>query len=201
MSPPAAMSQTIEAKAFLERVSSLPKCPGVSLDEVLAPSIQDESELRKLFATCKTNPRLSNPLVGLVDVFNAPVDIRTTRARVVKDEDDLAGRYVMPLSEAQRRKEGAPAMVGDLDEFKKNWSVFTENSLSQLTDWNNVVAAGGSVLACLSPLPDHAKVSKRSIRKHYHSVSYPTSDIDLFLWGLTSEQVCTHKIKRRSNAN
>ena len=55
---------------------------------------------------------------------------------MVKDEDDLAGRYVMPLSDAQRRKEGASAMVSasDLDEFKKNWSLFTENSLSQLAD-------------------------------------------------------------------
>ena len=117
MSPPATMSQTIEARAFLERVSSLPKGPGVSLDEMLAPSIQDETELRKLLATCKTNPRLPDPLAGLVDVFNAVVDIRTIRARVVEDEDDIAGRYVMPLSEAQRRKEGPPP-----------WSVIWTNS-------------------------------------------------------------------------
>jgi hypothetical protein len=75
-----------------------------------------------------------------------------------------------------------------LEEFKKNWDIFTEGSLSQFIEWNNVVAAGGPVLACLLPFEDAAKVSKRSIRKHYHSEAYPTSDINLFLWGLTPER-------------
>lgn len=180
------MAQTQEASAFLKRISLF---PDVSLDNVLESSIQDESVLRRLFATDKSNARLSDPYVGLVDIFNAPADIRTTRARVVKDEGDLNAQYVMPLSKSMRREEGSPSMVADLKEFKKNWSIFTENSLSQLLDWNNVIAAGGSVLACLAPLPDHAKVSKRAIRKHYHNSEYPTSDVDLFLWGLTPESV------------
>ncbi|KAF7354601.1 Ankyrin repeat protein [Mycena sanguinolenta] len=183
-----ARTQTPEAQSFIQRVLGLPAGPGVPLDPVLEPSLEDETELRRLFATEKTHARLSNPLVGLVDVFDAPVELRTTRARVVKDETDLSAKYVMPLSELNRRKEGTPSMVSDLDEFKKNWGVFSEGSLSQLLDWNNVVAAGGSVLACLTPLSDVAKVSKRSMRKYYHSAAYPTSDVDLFLWGLTPEQ-------------
>lgn len=183
------MRQTPEAEAFLNRIISLPNGPGISLNEALQPSLDDEAELRKLYATDKTNVRLNDPLVGLVDVFNAPADIRTTRARVVKDDQDLSAKYVMPLSETNRRKEGAASMVNDLEEFQKNWSIFTEGSLSQLLDWNNVVAAGGSVLACLAPLSDAAKESKRSIRKYYHSVAYPTSDVDLFLWGMNAEQV------------
>ncbi|TFK59821.1 ankyrin, partial [Pluteus cervinus] len=159
-----------------------------SLDEALQPSLDDEADLRKLFATDKGNARLQNPYVGLVDVFGAPVDIRTTRARVVKDEEDWSAKYVLPLTEEQRRKEGTPCMAENFEEFKKNWALFTEGSLSQLVDWNNVVAAGGSVHACLSPLSAEQKASKRSIRKHYHAVAYPTSDVDLFLWGLTPEQ-------------
>jgi hypothetical protein len=182
------MSQTSEANAFIQRITALPPGPGVSLDGALQPSLDDEAELRRLFATDKTNTRLANPYVGLVDVFNAPIEIRTTRARVAKDEVDLSAQYVRPLSDTKRRKEGTPATVFDLNEFKKNWGVFTENSLSQLFDWNNVVAAGGAVLACLSPLPDHASVSKRAIRKYFHSAAYPTSDVDIFLWGLTPEQ-------------
>ncbi|KAJ7499894.1 ankyrin repeat protein, partial [Mycena latifolia] len=180
--------QSPEAQSFLQRVLGLPKGPGALLDPVLKPSLDDETELRRLFATNKAHPRLNSPYVGLVDVFDAPADIRTTRARVVKDETDLSAQYVMPLSEINRRKEGSPSMVADIDEFKKNWGVFSEGSLSQLLDWNNVVAAGGAVLACLTPLSDAAKVSKRSMRKYYHSAAYPTSDVDLFLWGLTSEQ-------------
>ncbi|KAL0574269.1 hypothetical protein V5O48_007677 [Marasmius crinis-equi] len=182
------MSQTPEAQSFLQRVQSLPKGPGVSLDDVLQPSLDDETELRKLFATEKQNTRLNDKHVGLVDVFDAPGDIRTIRARVVKDEEDLSAKYVMPLLENERKKEGEPCMVSDLEEFRKNWSVFTEGSLSQLLDWNNVVAAGGSVLACLTPLPEEAKASKRAIRKYYHNNAYPTSDVDLFLYGMTPEQ-------------
>ena len=183
------MVQTAEAQAFLTRIASLPKGPGVDLDVVLQPSLDDEAELRRLLATDRFNPRLSNPYVGLVDVFEAPSDIRITRARVIKDDQDLNAKHVMPLVEDRRRKEADPCMVGDLDEFKKNWNIFSEGSLSQLTNWNNVIAAGGSVLACLAPLSDENKASKRAVRKHYHSAAYPTSEIDLFLWGLTPEQV------------
>ncbi|KAF7300964.1 Ankyrin repeat protein [Mycena indigotica] len=180
------MAQTPEAEAFIQRVLSTPHQPGASLDPLLQPSLDDETDLRRLFATDKANPRLSDPYVGLVDVFAAPVDIRTTRARVVNT--DLNTKYVMPLSDQNRRSDGEPSMVTDIDEFKKNWGVFSEGSLSQLLDWNNVVAAGGSVLACLTPLSPEAKASKRAIRKYYHSAAYPTSDVDLFLWGLTPEQ-------------
>ncbi|KAF5379121.1 hypothetical protein D9615_005879 [Tricholomella constricta] len=186
------MRQTPEAEAFLNRIISLPKGPGISLDEALQPSLDDEAELRKLFATDKNHVRLNDPLVGLVDVFDAPADIRTTRARIVKDDQELSAKYVMPLSEVNRRKEGSPNMVNDLEEFQRNWSIFTEGSLSQLLDWNNVVAAGGAVLACLTPLSDASKESKRSIRKYYHSAAYPSSDVDLFLWGMNAEQASPH---------
>ncbi|KAH9949864.1 ankyrin [Amylocystis lapponica] len=184
------MPQTPEAEAFLRRVSHLP--PGAeafdALSNALQPSLDDEAELRKLFATDKTNPRLKDIHVGLVDIFDAPQDIRTTRARVPKYEDDLIAKHIMPLSEERRRKDGAPAIVETLDEFKQNWAIFSEGSLSQLLDWNNVVAAGGSAQACLNPVPESAKVSKRALRKHFHTNAYPTSDVDLFLYGLTPEQ-------------
>ncbi|PFH47157.1 hypothetical protein AMATHDRAFT_68340 [Amanita thiersii Skay4041] len=186
------MVHTAEAEAFLSRIEALPGGLGVSLDEVLKPSLEDEAELRRLFATDRGNQRLSDPYVGLVDVFAAPASIRTTRARVVNvdqpDEGDLNAKHVMPLAAEKRRKEGEPCMVADLAEFKKNWAVLTEGSLSQLVDWNNVVAAGGSVLACLMPLAEEDKVSKRAMRKFYHAAAYPTSDVDLFLWGMTPEE-------------
>ncbi|KAF7790774.1 hypothetical protein EIP86_001731 [Pleurotus ostreatoroseus] len=182
------MPQNAEAAAFLARVVGLPPGPGVSLDAVLQPSLDDEAQLRKMFAQDKANARLDNPHVGLVDIFEAPGDIRVTRARVVQDEHDLSAKYIMPLTDEQRRKDGAPCMVENLDEFKRNWAIFTEGSLSQLTNWNNVVAAGGAIQACLSPVHDDYKVSKRALRKHFHSHSYPTSDVDLFLYGLTPEQ-------------
>ncbi|KAJ7167928.1 ankyrin repeat protein [Mycena filopes] len=176
-------TQTLEAQVFIDRVLSLPDDPGTPLDPTLQTSLDDEAELRRLFAQDRTNVRLQNPYVGLVDVSCAPDRIQTTRARIVND--DLDAQYVMPLSETVRRPDGTPSMASDLDEFKRNWSIFSEGSLSQLLNWDNVLAAGGSVLACLAPLPETARKSKRTIRKYYHSVAYPTSDVDLFLWGLT----------------
>ncbi|KAI0337566.1 ankyrin [Trametopsis cervina] len=179
------MSQTPEVNAFLARIEQLPAGPGVDLDTALRPSLDDEAELRRLFAQDKGNERLKNPHVGLVDLFDAPLAVRTTRARLVADEEDLTAKYIMPLSEDQRRKDGTPSMVQSLEEFKKNWAIFTEGSLSQLIDWNNVVAAGGAVQACLNPVPEKAKTSKRALRKHFHSYAYPASDVDLFLYGLS----------------
>lgn len=184
------MSQTAEAQSFLSRIARIPPGPDVfdALSSALQPSLDDEAVLRKLFATDKTNTRLTDIHVGLVDVFDAPADIRTTRARVVKDETDLSAKFILPLSREHRREDGAPAIVSSLDEFKKNWAIFTEGSLVQLLDWNNVVAAGGSVQACLAPLPNSAKVSRKALRKHFHTNAYPTSDVDLFLYGLSPEQ-------------
>lgn len=186
------MSQNKEASQFISRVVGLPKGP-VILDKVLQPSLDDEAELRKLFATDKGNARLRDIHVGLVDVFAAPSDIRTTRARVVKDDADRDAQHVMALTSSLRREEGSPAMVEDLGAFKKNWRVFTENSLSQLADWSNVIAAGGSVQACLMPLPKAATGSKRAMRKHFHDKAFPSSDVDIFLYGLTVEEA-EHKI-------
>ncbi|KAH9034042.1 hypothetical protein EDB83DRAFT_2296416 [Lactarius deliciosus] len=181
------MSQNKEAAQFLSRIATLPNGP-VSLDKVLQPSLDDEAELRKLFATDKGNVRLSDIHVGLVDVFAAPSDIRTTRARVVQDDADRDAQHIMALPSSLRREEGSPAMVENLEAFKKNWGIFTENSLSQLTDWSNVIAAGGSVQACLMPLPKAATGSKRAMRKYFHEKAFPSSDVDLFLYGLTVDE-------------
>ncbi|KAJ3734550.1 hypothetical protein DFJ43DRAFT_133831 [Lentinula guzmanii] len=182
------MPHNSEAQAFIDRVLALPKGPGVSLESALQPSLEDEAQLRRLFATEKDNSRLKDPYVGLVNVFDAPPEIRTIRARVVKDDEDLSAKYVMPLSPKDRKLEGTACIVPTSEEFQKNWVVFSEGCLQQLLNWNNVVAAGGSVLACLMPLPKEAKVSKRATRKYYHATAYPSSDVDLFLWGLTPEQ-------------
>jgi len=80
----------------------------------LQPSLNDEAELRnlKLSATDKTNLRLKMH-VGLVDAFAAPPDVRMTKARIVKDEQDLSAKYAMLWSGADRRQEGTPSTVTD----------------------------------------------------------------------------------------
>ncbi|KAF8328486.1 hypothetical protein F5887DRAFT_873273, partial [Amanita rubescens] len=69
----------------------------------------------------------------------------------------------MPVPEDKRRKEGESSVVSDLDEFKRNWSIFSEGSLSQLKDWNNVIAAvRDSVVTCVrtkNAISIHCKLS------------------------------------------
>ncbi|KAF8655203.1 hypothetical protein AX16_003235, partial [Volvariella volvacea WC 439] len=93
MTAPGSGNQTAEAQAFIRRVLALPQGPGVSLDDALQPSIDDEAELRRFWATDKANIRLQNPYVGLVDVFAAPKELRTIRARVVNDQQDLDAKH------------------------------------------------------------------------------------------------------------
>ncbi|PPQ73506.1 hypothetical protein CVT24_007652 [Panaeolus cyanescens] len=186
------MQSSTVVETFLSTVGTLQ--PGQSLDPILQPALDYESDLRKLFASDRQNGALSDRYVGLVDVFKAPDAIKTIRARSPATDEELNAKYVMPLTEKDRKKDGTPCIVPSLEEFQENWSIFTEGSLSQLKDWNNVVAAGGSVLACLMPLDEKTKESKRSIRKHYHTDVYPSSDVDLFLWGLNAEQA-EEKIK------
>ncbi|PPQ83597.1 hypothetical protein CVT25_006347, partial [Psilocybe cyanescens] len=133
--------------------------------------------------TDKKNARLSNPTSDLVDVFDAPATIRTIRARVVEGKQDLSAKYDMQVADDNRKLEGTPCTVADLEEFKKNWVIFTERSLSQPVNWNII-----AILSPRAPLSNCDTVSKRAIRKYYHSNAYPTSDVDLFLWGMTPDQ-------------
>lgn len=163
----------------------------VSLQDALNPCLKAEAELRRLFATERNNKLLDDPYVGLVDVYASNSEsesLRLTQARQVEGLSDHDAKYVFPLKKEQRRATKEPAMATSLDQFRASWNIFTEGALSQLTDWNNVVAAGGAVLASLLPLPERARGSKRAIRKYFHEETYSTSDIDLFLYDLTPEQ-------------
>ncbi|KAJ6520371.1 hypothetical protein C8R45DRAFT_58736 [Mycena sanguinolenta] len=186
------MPQNSEVEAFLQRVSSLPAdAPGSSLDEVLTPAIEIERELRYLFANEQSHERLADPHVGLVDVFDAPDAIRTTHARIVQNNEH-SKHCIMPIV-LGRRLEG-PCMIDELADFEKNWNIFTQGSLSKLSDWNNVVAAGGAIMACLQPLPQAINDLKRYVKLRYER-RYPSADIDLFLWGLSLEETVA-KIKQ-----
>ena len=179
-------NQNPEATAFIEQISALPWKPSLSLDAVLERSVLVEGRIRFLFATDRANNRLCDPYVGLVDVFDGPRIMRTTRARKVENNANLSAHHVMPLGQANRRKDGDPSTVAAAGDFQRNWTLFTEGMLE--LNWSNVIAAGGSVLSCLSPLPERMESSKAAIKHHYRSKAYATSDVDLFLWGLSPEQ-------------
>jgi hypothetical protein len=123
-------AQPAEGQAFLDRLRALPKTKGTSILPALEPSLKDESDLRKLFAQDKSNPRLTSPHVGLVDVFgDGTEDLIKIKERVFDSDEEKKGEYVMPLKEKVRLKDGEDATCGSLDEFKRLWGVFSEGEL------------------------------------------------------------------------
>lgn len=188
------------AQTFINHIASLPGTSKVTiasrnttLDAILAAAQDEETNLRRLFATKPNDPSLQDLTVGLVSVFDAstPLAVRLTRMRDVAklSDDERRESYVFPLSDEARRADGQHAMAYNLFEFERRWNVFTEGALSRLQNWNNVIAAGGAVLACLLPMDDGDGENRRSMRKYFHTKAYPSSDIDLFLYGLDSEEV------------
>ncbi|VDB96032.1 unnamed protein product [Peniophora sp. CBMAI 1063] len=167
-------AQDPEATAFLVRLAA------GDLDAAVGPALEYEAELRRLFAQDRSNRRLSDPYVGLVDVFACDPAVLDTQSRPTTNDKE----HIFPLKPSERRASGTPALATSLAEFQRNWSIFTEGALSQL-DWSNIVVAGGAVQACLAPLPEGADDSKKGLRKRFHeSDAYAGSDIDLFLYGL-----------------
>ncbi|KAF2849331.1 ankyrin repeat protein-like protein [Plenodomus tracheiphilus IPT5] len=117
------------------------------------------------------------------------------RARDLSIESEAERQcYLMPLTESNRKVNGAPAVVQSLKEFQTNFQLFSESSLVDM-DWSNVVVAGSAVVTSLLPVPPKHSSSKRALREYYHQKLAPASDVDLFLYGLTEEQA-VDKIKQ-----
>ncbi|KAI1126228.1 ankyrin repeat protein [Nemania abortiva] len=168
--------------------------PDTSMADLMKPYRQFEAKLREMYAQDRNNPALGDPYLNVLPLFTKDTPFIQTRARNLDLEtQDQKDQYIMPLPDDKRRPNGSPAVVESLKEFRHNFSVFSESSLSDM-DWDNVVAAGSSVVNCLLPVPPEYKKSKRALRQYYHEKFCPASDVDLFLYGLNEEQAI-QKIK------
>lgn len=176
---------------YIEDITQLPSDQGLSLDGILEKAVVGDRELRRLFALSPQDPRLHDLYLGLIDVFDIPASARRTRARpVTPASSDFSKYYVFPLPTDERRSHLMPSTVPTLEAFLECWEIFTHNVLSKMrpSTWQNVIVAGGSVLACLmAQRPQNT--SAEDINRFYLGGAWGTSDIDLFLWGLSPEQV------------
>ncbi|VUC26031.1 unnamed protein product [Clonostachys rosea] len=171
-----------------ELVKYIAQHPEQSMIEIMEPYRRYEAFLRKAFAKDQHNPQLDDPYVNVLPLFAGDTPPVTVRARDLDSEsDEEKSKYIMPLPEEKRRSSGSLATVPSLEDFRNNFSVFSEAALSGL-DWSNVVAAGSSVVNCLLPVPEAFSESKRTLREYYHDVFCPASDVDLFLYGLTHDE-------------
>ncbi|KAL2759135.1 hypothetical protein ACRALDRAFT_2058287 [Sodiomyces alcalophilus JCM 7366] len=182
-----------------ELVNYIADRPETPVDDIIKPYRQYENELRSIFAQDPKNPVLGKGHVNVLPLFNENTKKIVTRARDPASASQAEkDRYIMPLPDDKRRVNGSPAVVQSLQEFRSNLSIFSESSLVDM-DWDNVVAAGSSVVNCLLPVPPEFKASKRKLREYYHEKFCPASDVDLFLYGLTHDEA-VEKIKRIEQA-
>ncbi|PPJ55848.1 hypothetical protein CBER1_07442 [Cercospora berteroae] len=160
--------------------------------ELLQPFQQYDFEMRQVFAQLPSHEAIATPSV--VPVFAGQEKTLRARARNPQAEDEKArDSYIMPLKHEERRPNGSPAIAQSLKDFQTNFNVFTESSLVDL-NWDNVVAAGSSVVTSLLAVPEASQGSKRALRQYYHQQIAVASDVDLFLYGLTEKQAI-EKIK------
>ncbi|KAH8161559.1 hypothetical protein CIB48_g6686 [Xylaria polymorpha] len=177
-----------------ELVNYIAGHPNTSMAQLTEPYRKFEAKLREMYAQERNNPVLDDPYLNVLPLFTKDTPAIQTRARNLDDEtQEQKDKYIMPLPDDKRRPNGSPAVVESLKEFRYNFGVFSESSLADM-DWDNVVAAGSSVVNCLLPVPPEYKKSKRALRQYYHEKFCPASDVDLFLYGLTENQA-VQKIK------
>ncbi|KAL2435389.1 hypothetical protein ABEF95_015901 [Exophiala dermatitidis] len=159
--------------------------------EAVRPFKAFESKLREVYAQHPDHPAAAAD--HLVPVFGgAPI---TTKARDLASEPATEKeKYLLSFPDKLRRKHGSPAVVDSLEEFKKNFNLFSESSLVDL-DWNNVCVAGSAVVTSLLPVDAPHNESKRALRTYYNEKLAPASDVDIFLYGLDEDQAI-EKIKQ-----
>lgn len=141
-------------------ISYISRSKDEAVHRLVAPYNDYEAKLREGFAQHRDHQALQDSHVNAVPIFKDGNDVLRVHARNIYDTA-LNEKYVMPLDSKDRKPEGTLATVESIQEFKKNFNLFSESSLTDL-DWSNVVAAGSSVVTALLPVPDEHSRSFRS---------------------------------------
>lgn len=177
----------LSKESFIRRLKSVDTLE--ELSSLREEAVGTENVYRELFARQRDSweiPEIDDPLIFLINVYeNAPL------FRKLSDFADTQPRCC-PLEDALRYEVGSTVIVPNYKEFHVSWDCFTEGLL-RFVDWNNVLAAGGSVAGCLAPLPDNIQTANAATtrvlrRRYFHDTFLPGSDIDLFLYGLEPSQ-------------
>ena len=143
----------------------LAKHPELPLSQLVSPYNEFEGKLREVYAQSPDHPAIQDPHVNIVPVFNGHEDTIRIRARDPASDAVEAEKFIMPLKDADRKPDGAHAIVNNLKSFKDNFNLFSESSLVDL-DWSNIVVAGSAVVTSLLPVPEPYNESKRALREY-----------------------------------
>ncbi|MCJ1384124.1 hypothetical protein MMC17_007240 [Xylographa soralifera] len=167
--------------------------PDTPVSDLIRPFQDYDNKVREGFAQHRDHDLLQDACVNAVPIFAGHADSVKIRARSLSNDAENE-KYIFPLNAKERKPTGASAIVNTLRDFKQNFNLFSESSLVDL-DWSNVVAAGSSVVTSLLPVPEKHSTSKRALREYYHQILAPSSDVDLFIYGL-DESAALEKIKQ-----
>jgi hypothetical protein len=145
-------------------ISYLKGRPDVPVHQTTEPFRVFENNLREVFAQEPDHSALRDPYVNALPIFTGNERDLKIRARdLAKESKNIQEKYLFPLKPEVRKPDGAPAVVMSIKDFKSNFNLFCESSLADL-NWNNVVAAGSSVVTSLLPVPPKWADSKRTQR-------------------------------------
>jgi hypothetical protein len=181
------------ARAFIRRVSALQNASSASesltsLEDILKIIVSDEVALRTAIANFNANEQRMNLTSGLVALFEAPIALRTIYTLPTPHYDAHFTETMFTLPSSVRRSPGAASTVTTMAAFTSNWSTFSEGIFSP-PSWNNIVVAGGAITACLLPVEAAHTQTRGTLRDYFHKNAFPDSDIDVFIFGLSEEEV------------
>ncbi|PRP88491.1 ankyrin repeat protein [Planoprotostelium fungivorum] len=176
---------------------------------------EEENWYREVFAQQRDSEVLNDPHLCLVPAHDVPSDFfkiveqseqeknlprifgeewaetrRQSKASnaIVNEDDEVEEDQETPEKAeipAAVRTDTASSIVSE-SEFHKQFDIFTEGQFRYF-NWDNVFAAGGSILAALMPVPEEHAAKNSTRRNYFHKLMYSNSDIDLFIYGLNEE--------------
>ena len=149
-----------------------------SVPEILGPYLLKETALRKRFATDRQF--LGSNLISIFQQEPFPFYARQFQFQ-------SSTEYIFPL---KSQPENEAAIVSSSELFMLQFGYFSRNCLSEL-NWENVVVAGGATTRSLLPVP---RSYSGNLSQYYEKMIPITSDIDIFLYGL-SEEAAREKIR------
>lgn len=142
----------VPVKDFIQYLDNHPSTP---VPEVLEPFKTFESVLRKVYAQQPNHEAVKDDgFTNLVPLFPDMEASLKIRARSLSSETaEEAEKYIMPLSDEDRKPNGSPAVISSFKDFQSNFNLFSEASLADL-DFSNTVVAGSAVTTSLLPVPE-----------------------------------------------
>ena len=170
----------------------LDKNPLLSIKDARNPFDAFEEQLRSLFAQDPTNCLIQDNLTNLIDLYNSKnPEVRYRDAYYIDNPQQI----VFPLQ--NHKPAGELAIVPSLRNFGDNFNIFTDHAFTNWgkAEWSNIVVAGSAVSKCLEPIPDAVKhLGGNVIRQYYLESPGTPSDIDIFMYGISDQNIAVSRI-------